>query len=279
MAALAAVTGCKKAEPTAGSAAAPAAAPPAIAAPPAPAAAMPAPPDARPVMAKLDPPSWGSQGDAKLDASPAAGPFPSLDAVCAAFRTSTDDTCEHEPLDAAHPPAAPFLEVARVITFSEAPGADPNDPRSAWSEVSVAIRTAAGWFVLPRVGYQANYTTWDGQLELVGPRLVIRYASSEATEGRWASDDETGLIACGASSAGAVACTARIVATSVSSSTEDREAPQGKTVAHLACAVAFTVGDHLLLTDLPKGHEGPRAAKGTCAQAPLWGDHVVPFAP
>ena len=221
---------------------------------------------------KLDTTPW-PDAEAAFDALALQGPFPSTAAICAAFAIP-NGRCETEAISGV---ATPFLEAAVLVTDNVEPPTDPNDPRGGWANASLALRTTAGWFLAAHVGFRANYTNWRPTATMVGERVVIAYESEEATEGRWGSENESGIIACGAAASGKVACTPKVASESYTAETEDREDPSGKITVAFRCAVSLAAGDHLVVTEIAKGTEGHPPVPGACAKRPYWGDHVVAF--
>ena len=221
---------------------------------------------------KLDTTPW-PDAEAAVDALALQGPFPSTAAICTAFAIP-NGRCETEAISGV---ATPFLEAAVLVTDNVEPPTDPNDPRGGWANASLALRTTAGWFLAAHVGFRANYTNWRPTATMVGERVVIAYESEEATEGRWGSENESGIIACGAAASGKVACTPKVASESYTAETEDREDPSGKITVAFRCAVSLAAGDHLVVTEIAKGTEGHPPVPGACAKRPYWGDHVVAF--
>jgi hypothetical protein len=262
--------GCSKSEPKPAppaEAVKPAVSAPAKQAPPAP-----APKPAGPLVISL----WPSQDDAKIAVAPLAGPFASLDAACKSVKQPTPDgTCEHGPLDTAPTLGAPFLAIERIKATNPDDGKpdDPSadDPSAHWPVVGLAIQTRAGWYVATGLCYSANYTSCDLTATARGDQLVVAYKSSEATSGRWGSEDEDGTVVCAANAAGAVACTPKIATRRSSSSTEDRNDPGGKEDVTFACDAQLHDG-HLVVTD------AAGAVKGACAKLPYGGDHTIALA-
>lgn len=244
-------------------------------------APKPAPPPPPAAATKLELTMWTSLDGASAKTIPLQGPFASLDAACKAIKQPTPDGgCDHSPPDPAPALAAPFLEIADLkSTNPDDATTDPQAAESAhWPVVSEAIRTSTGWYVVTGLCYSANYTECGLHTSMVGNRLVIAYESNEANEGRWGGDVETGLVACAATDAGAVACTPKIALTSTTSTTEDRDDPGGKVDVHYACAGELHPDGHLVVGDLPKTDEQAKTApKGACAKLAYAGDHTVAF--
>ena len=211
---------------------------------------------------------WPAQDAAAVASTSLQGPFASLDDACKSVKQPTaDGFCEHDALDDAPALAAPFLAVERLKATNpdDAKPDDGNDETAHWPIVGVAIETAAGWYVATGLCYSANHTSCDLRASMAGDRLVVAYDSSEATEGRWGSEDESGLVACAAGAAG-VACTPKLALTRKTSSTEDRDDPGGKVDVQLACTGELHADGHLVV-----------GGKGDCAKLAYFGDRAVTF--
>ena len=212
---------------------------------------------------------WAAQDGAAVTTAALQGPFASLDGACKSVKQPTaDGFCEHSALDTPPALAAPFLAVEsiRATNPGDATPDDGNHPESHWPVVSAAIRTSAGWYVASGLCFSANHTSCDLTASMVGGRLVIAYQSSEASEGRWGSDDESGLVACAAGATGAIACTPKIALARSSASTEDRDDPKGKEDVQLACTGELHPDGHLVV-----------AGNGACAKLAYFGDHPIAF--
>jgi tetratricopeptide (TPR) repeat protein len=131
--------------------------------------------------------------------APAIGPFPSVEAYCARKRKESSLKAECLVGDAAVDkgtalvarPGAPITDAKLVLYGSKVEG----------GALSIALKTAGGWFVAPLSEDAANLEVESLQLDASGVlqlRAIAQWNAADNPDGRWSRQCSQTAIVCGA---------------------------------------------------------------------------------